>query len=83
MMACPWRKSWRLGRGGSKSKAENGYVRLEDVANPNTVLSRAETPAYTMYDVNGDVIGVFELTECELSATPDLESAQAEMRLAQ
>ena len=61
---------------------EYGYVRLEDVANPNTVLSRAGTSAYTMYDVNGNVIGDFELTECELSTAPDFE-AQAEMHFAQ
>lgn len=62
-----------------------GYIRYEDIMNANPVCSRAAIPAFTLYDVDGNVIGDFELGESESSTidTPDFEAAQAEMCLAQ
>lgn len=62
-----------------------GYIRYEDIMNANPVYSRAATPAFTLYDVDGNVIGDFELGESESSVSdaPVLEAAQAEMHLAQ
>lgn len=38
-----------------------GYIRLEDITNANPVFARAATPAYALYDVDGNVIGSFEI----------------------
>nr|WP_325293738.1 hypothetical protein [uncultured Oscillibacter sp.] len=40
-----------------------GYIRLEDITNANPVFARTATPAYALYDVNGNVIGSFGIGE--------------------